>query len=191
MKKKVTGPGRLAGVLTTLALLAAACSSGSGNADLASLPPNDNPGDTPAIAGVCAPGEPNCVDTIVLGDDSSGPLPNDTEPVVGTGGGSVASDGMLIDGGLSVSEALNTDASGVIAVQGFLLDDGTAARLCEVLAESYPPQCGGASIPVTGYEEAITVPLSNAEGVTWTDDSVSLLGEVIDGTLVVSLTTSG
>jgi len=191
MKMSATRPGRLAAVLTTLVLLATACAGGSGNDDPASLPPNDNPGDTPAVAGVCAPGEPNCVDTIVVDDDASEPLPDDSEPVVGTGGGSVASSGMPIDGGLSVSEALNTDATGVIAVQGFLLDDGTDARLCEVLAESYPPQCGGASIRVTGYEEAITVPLSNAQGVTWTDDSVSLFGEVIDGVLIVSLTASG
>jgi hypothetical protein len=98
---------------------------------------------------------------------------------------------MLIDGGLSVSEALATDATGVIGVQGSLFDDGTGARLCEALAESYPPQCGGVSIPVTGYEEVITVPLSNAQGVTWTDQPVSLLGEIINGTLVVSPTTSG
>jgi hypothetical protein len=129
---------------------------------------------------------------VVVDGDQPVSLPNDdTEPLVGTGGGPVGSSGMLIDGGLSVSEALATDATGVIGVQGSLFDDGTGARLCEALAESYPPQCGGVSIPVTGYEEVITVPLSNAQGVTWTDQPVSLLGEIINGTLVVSPTTSG
>ena len=97
---------------------------------------------------------------------------------------------MLVEGGLSVSEALTTGATGVIAVQGFLVDDGTGARLCEALAESYPPQCGGASILVTGYEDVITVPLGTEQGVTWTDESVSLFGEVTGGTLVVSPATS-
>jgi hypothetical protein len=184
--------GRLAAVLTTLMLLAAACGDGSGgNGDPALLPPNDNPGDTPAVSGVCAPDEPDCDDTLVVGDDEPEPLPSDPEPVIGTGGDPVSSGGMLVDGGLTVSEALATDATGIIAVQGFLLDDGTSARLCEVLAESYPPQCGGASIPVTGYEEVISDRLSNAQGVTWTDDYVSLLGEIVDGTLVVNAAVSG
>lgn len=176
-------------VLTVLTLLVAACGGGTVEEDPASLPPSDDPGSTPSAAGACLEGEPDCVDTGV--GSGAGPLPdgapNSEEPAAD--GGSGAGSGALVEGGLTVSEALATD--GVIAVQGFLLDDGTGARLCEVLAESYPPQCGGASLPVIGYEEMIDIPLINAQGVTWTDQPVSLLGAIANGALVVDPTVGG
>jgi hypothetical protein len=175
-----------------LVLVAAACGGASAGDESAPLPVNNNPDATPVVTGMCAQGEPDCVDTIVVGGNEPQDLPNDdTGPDVGSVTGSVISGGMPVDGGLSVPEALTTEATGVIAVQGFLFDDGTGARLCEALAESYPPQCGAASIPVTGYEDAITIPLSNAQGVNWSDQPVTLFGEVLDGTLVVSSNTSG
>ena len=75
---------------------------------------------------------------------------------------------MLVDGGLSVSEALVTDATGTIAVKGFLVADDRSARLCELLAESMPPQCGGAWIEVSGYEGALSAPIQSAQGIDWT-----------------------
>ena len=180
-------------MFTVLALIAAACGSGdeqvgpapgapAGAEGPSVLPPNPNPDDTPAVAGACLEDEPDCEDTVVPGGDPSDlPPPADTpdEP---------SPTGMLVDGGLSVGEALATKATGVIAVKGFLLVDDQGARLCELLAESAPPLCGGASILVTDYEEVVSVPLSNAQGVSWTDQSVSFLGEIVDGTLVVDPT---
>ncbi len=76
---------RVAAVLTALVLVAAACGGGSSNeesgplapdtAEPGSLSPNDIGGDTPAIAGVCAPDEPDCIDTVVVGGDEPVPLP--------------------------------------------------------------------------------------------------------------------
>jgi hypothetical protein len=76
---------RVAAVLTVLVLVAAACGGGSSNeesgpltpetAEPGSLSPNDIGGDTPAIAGVCAPDEPDCIDTVVVGGDEPVPLP--------------------------------------------------------------------------------------------------------------------
>ena len=60
-----------------------------------------------------------------------------------------------------------------------------------MLAESYPPQCGGASIPVTNYEEVVNVPLNSNQNVTWTDDRVTFFGEIIDGVFVVDPTVAG
>jgi len=37
-----------------------------------------------------------------------------------------------------------------IAIRGFLLIEPNGARLCALVLESYPPQCGGASIAVRG-----------------------------------------
>ncbi len=95
---------RVAAVLTALVLIAAACGDGSSNGESASLgpdtaepallPPNDNGGDTPTVAGVCAPDEPDCIDTVVVDGDQPGGLPTveplpparDAEPVVGPAG---------------------------------------------------------------------------------------------------------
>ena len=94
---------------------------------------------------------------------------------------------------MSVSEVLSGEVAGAAAVKGFLVVDAGGARLCEALAESYPPQCGGEALPITNYEEFIAeeflgVPVQEAQGVTWTDDVVSLLGLIVDGTLVVDPT---
>ena len=178
-------------VFAVLALVAAACGSGDepaapaapvGSEQPSPLPTNSNPDGTPAASGACIENEPDCNDTVGIGDDPQDlPPPSDTpdEP---------SPTGMLVDGGLSVADALATDATGVIAVKGFLMVDDQGARLCELLAESYPPQCGGASIPVTGYEEVLSAPLSSTQGVSWTDQSVSFLGEIVGGTLVVDPT---
>lgn len=180
---------RALALLAVLSLALVACGDGTvDEAPTASLPPAAGGDQPPAASGACLEGEPDCVDTGVV---NAPPLPlEDEEPNVVSGGGAV-SGGMTVNGGLEVSEALATDAVGIIAVQGYLLDDGTGALLCEALAESYPPQCGGASIPVTGYEEAIDVPLANASGVTWTDDRVTLFGEIVEGVLVVDPTVAG
>ena len=173
-------------LMAALMLVLAACGSTDGG-DTGELPLNDNPSDTPpAAAGACLEGEPDCNDT---GDmNTPGPLPLDGSS---DEGGGVTGSGALADGGLTVSEAMATDATGTIAVQGFLVADGTGARLCEALAESYPPQCGGASVPVMDYEEVVGVPLQNAQGVTWTDDLLSLFGELVDGVFVVDPTVTG
>ena len=98
---------------------------------------------------------------------------------------------MVVGGGLTISEALASTATGVLAVQGHLLDDGSGARFCEVLAESYPPQRGGASVSIVGYEEIVSVPLLSAEGTTWTGETFVVFGEIIHGVLAVDPTVSG
>lgn len=177
---------RMIALLTVLTLLAAAC-GGDGEAtpsdDPAALPPatEDAP---PSAAGTCLAGEPDCNDIPGVGGDAL-PPPSDLEEQPGP------ATGMVVDGGLTVSDALSGDATGVIAVQGFLLIDADGARLCEALAESFPPQCGGASMPVTGYEEVLGAPLSNSGDVSWTGEPVTLLGEIVDGTLTVDPTVAG
>ncbi len=180
---------RLIALVAALMVVLAACGS---DADQPSeLPINDDAGDTPAAAGACLEGEPDCNDTGVMADDPL-PLPGDDDEAGSSNdGGAVVSGGMTVDGGLTVSEALASDATGILAVQGFLLDDGTGARLCQALAESFPPQCGGASISVTNYEEVLDVPLQSEQSTTWTDEWVTLFGEIVDGVLVVDTTVSG
>jgi hypothetical protein len=88
---------------------------------------------------------------------------------------------------LSIEEALDSDLSGPLLVNGYLLADGNRVRLCEALAESYPPQCGGPSLEVIGLKLLEQRRLYKANGqVTWSEQPVQLLGVVEDGTITVS-----
>jgi hypothetical protein len=67
--------------------------------------------------------------------------------------------------------------------RGFLVDTGDDVRLCDALAESFPPQCGGESFRVEG--ELPDVRWSEAQGVRWTDEQIVLRGEIDDGVIRV------
>jgi hypothetical protein len=160
-------------LLATLVVLAGAC--GGGENDAASLPVNDG-ADPPAVASPCLEDEPECDDT-----------PTDLEPQdLPSGDSTVANDGLVIGGGLTVTEALETNAEGVIAVRGFLVVNGEQARLCEALAESFPPQCGGASVSLDSIDQFDPAELVTEGDVTWTDLPVTIVGEVLSGTLVAT-----
>ena len=166
---------RTIALLAALMMVLAACGQSEPSAagdEPAELPPATDEA-PPSAAGACLEGEPDCNDTPGgIPDDL--PPPDLSEPDPGS------------DGALTVSDALESGASAEMSVSGFLVIDDSGARLCDVLAESYPPQCGGAgALPVTGFEESVDVPLVTAQGVSWTDERVVLDGEIVDGTLVV------
>ena len=160
-------------ILIVFALTAAACGDESAQPDADSLP---------TVAGACEEGTVECDDTPDVGDPFE---PGEPEPIDGldpdTGSG------MLVNGGLTIEEALASDASGPLAIQGFYVHDGVEGRLCSALAESFPPQCSGASVLFdgTGLDPDL---LQGAQGVTWTDDFVSLIGELVDGRLIATPT---
>jgi hypothetical protein len=115
------------------------------------------------------------------------PIPDPTAPT----GGNATSGGFVVNGGLTVPEALEYEGDGIIAVQGFVHRSGDIDRLCETLAESYPPQCGGAGLTIANPEATDNLALTEAEGVQWSQDSVTLFGRVIDGSLTIDTTVSG
>ena len=162
---------KLALLFASLALIATAC--GGSEDDAAALPVNDG-ADQPAIDAACLVGEPEC-------NDTPGGEPQDLPP---PGDDPATSDGLVVDGGLTVTEALRTDATGIIAVQGFVVATSEDVKLCEALAESFPPQCGGASIVLEGLDQIDPDELSTEGNVSWTDSAVTVLGELIDGALV-------
>jgi len=87
---------------------------------------------------------------------------------------------MLADSGLSVAEASALPAGGdPVAVRAYVIvaPDGSA-RLCDALAESSPPQCGGASLALTGLPDGFLTGLRSAQGVRWTDAPLQLIGRV-------------
>ena len=81
-------------------------------------------------------------------------------------------------GGLTVQEAIDSDAEGPLLVRGYLVRRGDETRLCTALAESDPPQCGEPSLEVQG-DTGASRPVH---------EEVSLLGDVRAGVLRVSET---
>lgn len=99
----------------------------------------------------------------------------------------VPASGMPIQGGgLSVSEALAGGVEGPLLVKGYVVATGGEARLCDVLLESSPPECGGASLRVEGLDLTGS-DLEERNGVSWSAATVSLLGPVKNGTLTVTV----
>jgi hypothetical protein len=105
----------------------------------------------------------------------------------GDGGNAPPSAGEII----SVEEALASAPEGPVTVRGFLLAaEGDPVKLCAALAESYPPQCGVASLVVEGLDlstvEGLTTPTEpDYAHTSWTDAEIRLTGELEDGVLVV------
>jgi hypothetical protein len=176
----------LLGVLVALALVAVGC----GDVDDSG---SDGSGSDGVVSSQCTQDEPDCEDTEVVDGDETG---------TGEGGGEAndgGTGGMVVDGGLSVSEALDGTVTGTIAVGGFVVGDAGSVRLCELLAESLPPQCGGASVVLSGISvddldalpDSENLDLRTAQGVAWTDHSVSFFGELVDGEFVIDPLVAG
>ena len=80
----------------------------------------------------------------------------------------------------------------MLAVKGHLYDEGAGAALCETLTgggERYI--CGGPLLPVEGLDlEPIRDAVIIHDGLTYTEEEITVLGEIVDGTLVVDPTVS-
>lgn len=105
--------------------------------------------------------------------------------------GLAASSGFIVDGGLDIPDALAFDGTGVVAVRGYFVSEGTVARLCELLLESYPPQCGGASLVVSNPEALSDVVLSEQGGTQWSDEYITVFGRIVDGELTIASNVKG
>lgn len=124
------------------------------------------------LAACTASGGP---DDPVDDDDTLAP-PNGGAPAV-----LIVSDGNLDggDAGMSVRQALGHRATDdLVSVTGalFVNPDGTVL-LCEAIAESFPPQCGGARLEVRGLELTTIEGLQREGNVQWAE-SVVLFGSV-------------
>ena len=86
----------------------------------------------------------------------------------GTGGGP----------GISIEDAVNQAGQQPLLVNGalFVAADGTVL-LCDAIAESFPPQCGGTRLEVRGLDLAGIPDLQAANGVRWIEQT-QVLGTV-------------
>ncbi len=142
----------------------------------------------PDVLVACAEDHPDCQDTLATGDVPTGgndPLAPSTEP----DDGSITS-GMIADGGLSVSDAIGYEGAQPVAVHGYVVRTSDAAQLCEVLAESYPPQCGGASLALANPDATDGLPLVEDGDVQWSPDIVILIGTVTGNELTIDTTSA-
>ncbi len=86
----------------------------------------------------------------------------------GDGGGGDTTAGAAKRGGLTVQEALETDATGPLLVTGsYIHAEGEPPRLCATMLESYPPQCGEPSLVVKGLDESDIKGLEREGRTTW------------------------
>jgi hypothetical protein len=113
--------------------------------------------------------DPDCQD---IGDPNADPgVPSDATDDPITPGSSLTIDQVLASGTID----------GTFVVSGYLFVDADGnAVLCELILESYPPQCGGDSIAVAG-EIPFLDELSTDQGLYWSDNPVELEG-TFDGT---------
>ena len=64
----------------------------------------------------------------------------------------------------------------VVLVEGHYLSRNGVIRICDRLSTSVPPRCSGLLVP--GYTLPNEASPSRSGGVTWTEDTVQVLGEV-------------
>ena len=88
--------------------------------------------------------------------------------------------------GLSIGEALASDLKGPLLINGQLHIQNGRARLCEALAESFPPQCAGRALVVVGLDLTTIDGLTSEGLVTWSDQTVQVLGTVEGEVLTVA-----
>ena len=91
----------------------------------------------------------------------------------------VIADGPISEPGMSVAEALGHQATDdlVTVIGALFVDAAGTVRLCDAIAESFPPQCGGERIVVEGLDLAAVGDLQTDGEVSWAE-SVTLFGSV-------------
>ena len=90
--------------------------------------------------------------------------------------------------GISIGEALTSNLTGPLLINGLLHAQNGQVRLCENLAESFPPQCSGKFLVVEGLDLTTMDGLTSEGSVTWSDQPVQLLGTVEGAVLTVAVT---
>lgn len=142
----------------------------------------------PAVTGVCAPDHPDCVDKVVAPGAETGGL----TPTAPDGSDGISpSSGFVVGNGLTITEALAYEGAEVIAVGGFVVTTSEGTLLCEALAESFPPQCGGPSLTVLNPDGLSGFILLEEGGTQWSPDVVVVFGHVSGTDLTISTNVTG
>jgi len=87
-------------------------------------------------------------------------------------------------GVIEVADLVSGSPVDSVTVAGFVVLDASGSRLCEALAESFPPQCGGSSVTIANPDQ-LDVELDTEQGVRWTNTRVTLTGSFDGDSLTV------
>jgi len=87
---------------------------------------------------------------------------------------------------LTVPEALAADPGSQVTVAGTIIQAGGELLLAELLAESFPPQAGGAVLVVVGVTIDDFAPVNTEGDTSWVDASQTLQGSIEGETLTVA-----
>ena len=109
----------------------------------------------------------------------------DAPSTSGPGGAGADADGILNIAagtaggpGISIEDAIGNGGGEPLLINGALVvDPDGRVLLCDALAESFPPQCGGARLEVRGLDLDSVPDLQQGNDVRWADQ-VQLLGTV-------------
>lgn len=86
---------------------------------------------------------------------------------------------------MTAEEARENQPEGLVTVTGYyIVAEADVVRLCSLIMESYPPQCGGESLELQGVDLDDYETESDG-GVTWTPGYVDVRGELEDELLRV------
>jgi len=94
--------------------------------------------------------------------------------------------------GITIDEALKSRLSGPLLVNGWLLVSPSGeSKLCSRLTDSMPPGCAAPSLLVRGLDLKTVENLRQEGGLTWSETSIQLLGEVKSGELHIKAGSRG
>ena len=134
---------------------------------------------------------------LACGNGAEPASPDDEAPALPTAGVTTLKDSDS-PGTSEIAQALEAAEGSEVTVSGHLIADSDGnVRLCSVLAESLPPQCGGDVIHLLGFD-ASSVPNSKTspqgvreiETARWTDSYITVTGIMgIGGLAEVQLST--
>lgn len=161
-------------VLTAAPLLLVLALTACGSADTPGATAADDVAPADAATGAAAGGAGGASGICLEGSTGCQDAPT------GTGGAESGADGSV-----PVGEAVSAQIQGPFLMSGYLLIDGGGARLCEALAESFPPQCGGTSVLLMPAEAPAGATTTTEGDVTWTEQPLLVEGEIVDRVFVV------
>ena len=84
---------------------------------------------------------------------------------------------------LNIGDVAESADGTEVVVEGFVVEDGGVVVLAETLAESFPPQAGGATVRVDGLD-LDELDLQQEGSVRWSDGPITINGTVDQGRVV-------
>lgn len=80
---------------------------------------------------------------------------------------------------ITIADAVARPGQAAFVGGMLLIDADGTAWLCDALAESFPPQCGGDRLQIANVAAATTLPkLASGGGASWSEAPIQLLGSV-------------